>query len=293
MLNIVLLLVLGMSWGLSFTVIKKITSLPIPEFVSATLSTLIATLILFVVYGSTCKFKNIIRKDSLIFATVCGLSSFLVPLVLEFHVLDVVNAMLASVIVSSAPLFAILFLSVKSRALPSKSMFTAILLGLLACVIAVKSQGEFSSSGLTMLTAVLLIMIPASYGFYHFYVEDKWPDALQAKELALAELICCSLICLVIFPTQYTEGLNYDKEWLLLSVVLGGMVALEAVLYFVIQERKGALFCSFADYIATITGVLSGVYLLDEGASNLIWTAVALVLVSTWISNTEESQTRE
>lgn len=288
MLNIMLLLILGVSWGLSFTVIKKLTAFPVAELISVALSTIIAATILLIVYGPKSKAKNIFRKDCLIFASVCGLSSFLVPLILEFYVLESVNAMLASVIVSSAPIFAILLFSFKGRTLPNKLTLAAIALGLLACVTAVRSQGDFSAAGLTLTTLALLIMIPASYGFYHFYVETKWPDNLGAKELALAELICCSAVCFALLPFQSFEAKQLETDWALLCLLLGGMVALEAVLYFIIQERKGAVFCSFADYIATIAGVLSGAFILGENATLLIWPAVALVLISTWISNIAE-----
>jgi drug/metabolite transporter (DMT)-like permease len=286
MINIALLLVLGISWGLSFTVIKKLTTFPVPELVSVTLSTIIAATLLLIAYGPKSKFRNIFRKDCLAFAGVCGLSSFLLPLILEFHVLETVNASLASVIVSSAPIFAVLLFSFKSRALPNKLTFAAIALGLLACVLAIRSQGTFSGAGLTPTTILLLIMIPASYGFYHFYVETKWPDSLDAKELALAELMCCSLVCLALLPFQAINLNPINSDWALLCLLLGAMVSLEAVLYFTIQDKKGAVFCSFADYIATIAGVLSGAYILGETASLLIWPALALVLASTWISNT-------
>ena len=100
-----------------------------------------------------------------------------------------------------------------------------------------------------------LLAIPVSYGFYHYYVDVKWPADLRPNELAIGELFCCTTICAVLVLVKAFDLDFIGFLWVLMVLILGGMAAIEAILYFKIQARKGAIFCSFADYIATITGV--------------------------------------
>jgi len=57
------------------------------------------------------------------------------------------------------------------------------------------------------------------------------------------------------------------------------------LLYFNLQAKKGAIFCSFSDYIATITGVILGAVLFDESTSALVILALALVILAAWFAN--------
>jgi drug/metabolite transporter (DMT)-like permease len=119
-------------------------------------------------------------------------------------------------------------------------------------------------------------------------VEIKWPKYLTVKELAVSELIVCSIACLILLPFEKIEVENVNIEWASLCLLLGIMVSIEAVLFFEIQSKRGALFCSVADYIATISGVLFGVILFSETANILMLLSILMVLVSTMIVNQSE-----
>ncbi len=293
MKDIVTLIILGISFGFTFSIVKVLAGYPDSEMLAIGISTFTALLLIAVFKKKSIRMKSLLTKNMLWFCTVCGVSSFLIPLTMEFIVLETLDVGLVAVVGSTAPIFGVMFFLITGKDTVNLKLILSVLIGLLGCLLALYSNGIFDSiingtgaaDNKIMAYLPMLVAIPMSYGFYHFYVDVKWPLGIRPSELAVGELFICTTACVAIV---WWHGVNFEKldsTWYFLALMLGCLASLEAILYFNIQEKKGAVFCSFAEYIATIMGVLLGVLLFDETTSLLIILAVILVITSAWVAN--------
>jgi len=293
MKDIFTLSILGISFGFSFSVIKVLAGYPDIEMMAICGSTLVALILISTFKRKDIRVKKLLTKNKAKFFLVCGVSSFLFPLSLEFMVLETLDIGLVSIVVSTAPIFGVMFFLMSGAQRVNPRVVISVLIGLLACLLALYSKGALTSIFSDSVTSgddfsvslPLLVAIPVSYGFYHFYVDVKWPKGLQPNELAVGELFICSLLSLVVVMLHGFNLEPVDLTWVMMTGLLGCLTAIEALLYFNLQAKKGAIFCSFSDYIATITGVILGAVLFDESTSALVILALALVILAAWFAN--------
>lgn len=291
MKDIFLLFLLGTSWGLSFSVLKVLTDYEHTDILIVMISMFFAFLALVSVQFKHIRLTALKQKSVVSFAVVCSLSAFVLPLILELHVLSFFDLSLVSVVVSTAPIFAVIFFWLSGSDRLNIKLVLAVILGLFACLLALYSKGAFEDEHfkIQQLDALLwLLLIPACYGFYHYFVEVRWPHGLRPSELASMELLACSLLCIPVLAVVDTQIINIDLNWWMWVLALGFMTALEAVLYFKVQANRGAVFCSIADYIATISGVLAGAIFFLEQTSWIIVVSIVLVISASWLCHRDE-----
>ncbi len=293
MKDIITLIILGISFGFTYAIVKVLAGYPDTEMLTIGVSTFVALILIASSKKKSIRMKSLLTKNMLWFCTICGLSSFLIPFTMEFMVLETLDLGLVAIVVSTSPIFGVIFFLVTGKDTVNLKLALSVLIGLLGCALALYSNGILDSlfdGSATIDENVLeylpmLVAIPISYGFYHYYVDVNWPLGIRPSELAAGELFICSMVCCVLVLWHGIDFDVLDTKWVFLVLMLGCLTSLEAILYFNLQEKKGAVFCSFSEYIATIMGVLLGVILFGEVTSVLVILAVILVITSAWVAN--------
>ena len=293
----VLVLLLGIVWGLSISLIKIASEANIPFL-----------LIMLVVSGCALVLqwsiawwqKSLPRwnRESLIFYMVCSVTSILVPHLVELWVAKHITAAMLSLVITTTPIFTLVFAYFGQGAQPNGRSLFGIALGCAAVLILIVpgiftgQAGAVIELNLYLLAALL---VPAFYGGYHNYVDQHWPKTMTpiqagSGEMAIGLIIIMSLLAGQLLwqgdvAWQAIAAVKQDQWGLIFA--MGILSTSGAILYFTVQYLAGAVFTSQSNYVTTVAGVLWGVVIFAESLNVWIGLSIVALLVANRFIDTD------
>ena len=276
---LIVLLFMGVLWGLQFTVLKLAV-----ERGRAELNVLMMALVLIsVVYAFLVALRGRgfrLTRPRLEFFVVIGILGYLLPMGATLYAAPYVAAGILTLLASLAPVvtFAVALLL---RTEPvSKARIGAMLLGCVSVVLVLAPEAELPGHGALGWMALALI-IPFCYGVESLYVAARWPEGLGVLEVGLGEALAASLLTLPFF-LLFGEPFTFGAESLVADLAVGVFVlcgVLEIVMYFWLVRTTGGVLVSFGTFVALFAGIVWGMIIFSETHGAPVWVAV-LVLVA-------------
>jgi drug/metabolite transporter (DMT)-like permease len=278
-----LLLVLGASWGLQFTLLKICVDARLGELgILAGSMVLLAALYALLL---TCRrdwFRPTWRHVR--FFLVSATLGFVLPLGCIILAARDLPAGLIVLHESLTPVFIVLLaLAVRSEAV-SRRRLVAVAVGMSGVLLVLWPEviglGGSPAQGL-----LFALLIPIAYGADAIYVAARWPDDLSCVQVVAGEMIAAAVLSLPLFlmsgePLSFATGSAVGRSALLIFVLVS---FIEIYLYFHLLRSAGALFISIGSFIALFAGILWGIVLNGESHPTSVWLAVALVVVALYL----------
>jgi drug/metabolite transporter (DMT)-like permease len=278
-----LLLVLGASWGLQFTLLKICVDARLgePGILAGSMALLAGLYALLL----TCRrdwFRPTWRHVR--FFLISAMLGFVLPL---GCVILAARDLPAGVIVlheSLTPVFIVLLaLAVRSEVVSPRKL-AAVAVGMSGVFLVLWPQviglGGSPTGGL-----LFAILIPVAYGADAIYVAARWPDDLSCVQVVAGEMIAAAFLSLPLFlvsgePLSFATASTTGQSALLIFVLVSFV---EIYLYFHLLRKAGALFISVGSFIALFAGILWGMVLNGESHPTSVWLAVALVVLALYL----------
>jgi drug/metabolite transporter (DMT)-like permease len=277
-INFLLLILMGTTWGLHFTLIKQITNAGVPGHLIL-LPTLAGVAIVFLILMFITKSPRSIDRTCWVFLLICSVLGYAFPIWLELVVANHIDATLITLIVTSTPVFCIMFGFLFRLAKITIYQLAAVILGITATIMLLipNSALPISSSRLWL---AIGIGIPISYAFYNLYVPAAWPKNLSLFTMAAYESILASILALPLFFSGITSGIHQFALHgnILISLVI--VTAIEVWSFFELVRRAGAIYVSFASFAALISGIGWSALLLNEQITLWMSMSIAAILIS-------------
>ncbi len=289
MLPIVLLLILGISWGLRVSLLKILAQSGMP-FVHVLFFTTIGVAALLVLIGVLLRRRLPINRRFLPFFLLCGVLGYIVPFLLQLVAAERVPAGTLALIFSTLPIFA-LFIALLTRSdAVSRAGYASIALGAAAVTVllgpAAYDQGVGDVAGV-----LITLCVPITFGLYYNAISKYWPANLDSFQVATGEVIAAIILMLPLLLWQDANVLGQSPsfgatEWALVLLIL--FWTMDTYLYFEIVRLRGPIFTSQGNYIMLFSGVMWGYLLFDERPTTTFWISLAMVtlalLLLTWES---------
>ena len=278
-----LLLVLGASWGLQFTLLKICVDARLGEFgILASSMVLLAALYALLLTCRRAWFRASWRHVR--FFLVSATLGFVLPLGCVILAARDLPAGLIVLHESLTPVFIVLLaLAVRSEAVSARKLL-AVALGMSGVLLVLWPQviglGGSPAQGL-----LFALLIPIAYGADAIYVATRWPDDLSCVQVVAGEMIAAALLSLPLFlvsgePLSFATASTAGQSALLIFVLVSFV---EIYLYFHLLREAGAVFISVGSFIALFAGILWGIVLNGESHPASVWLAVALVVVALYL----------
>jgi len=278
-----LLVVLGASWGLQFTLLKISVDARLGELgILAGSMILLAAIYALLLTWRRDWFRPTWRHAQ--FFLVSATLGFVLPLGCVILAARHLPAGLIVLHEALTPIFiVILALAIRSETVAPRRL-AAIALG--ACGVLLVLWPELIGFGGDRLDSLLLaLLIPLAYGTDAIYVAARWPDGLSCIQVVAAEMIAAALLSLPLFLLSgeplVSPGTSALGGATLLIFVLVTFV--ETYLYFHLLRHAGAVFISIGSFIALFAGILWGIALNGESHPASVWMAVALVVAALYL----------
>ena len=276
---LLVLLLMGITWGLQFAVLKLAV-----ERGRAELNVLMMALILIsVVYAVLVALRGRAfrpTREQAVFFVNIGLMGYIAPMGATLYAAPYVPAGIITLLASLAPMvtFAVA-LGLRTEAV-SKARIGAMLLGCASVVLVLAPQTELPGHGALAWMALVLV-VPLCYGVESIYVAARWPEGLGVLEVGLGEAAAAALLTVPLFllfgePASFGFEASVADLAILVFVLCG---VFEVLMYFWLVRVTGGVLVSFGTFISLFAGLVWGMIIFSEAHDASVWLAV-LVLVA-------------
>jgi drug/metabolite transporter (DMT)-like permease len=277
-LPFLLLLILGVSWGVHFPVLRFAAETGLPH------SGIAAAIITGVALSLTaiCAIRGRLPPfgaRQIQFYGVCAVLGYVIPYLLALFAAGRIDSGMLTLIGALSPVMTLGLAALLRIERVTVLRLFGIALGLASVVVLAAPQAEaLGTSGL--LAMAVALGVPASYSSYHIFVLKRWPGGLDSFQLACGEAVVAICMLLPLYGLTGDAGLLSDGwtagHWAMLFLVL--LVTMDCYLYFEIVRLAGPVYVSQANFITIVAGVLWGMALHGERPSPWVWLSAALLL---------------
>lgn len=278
--SLIILLAMGLIWGLQVTMLKLSLSTGYSELqlILITLA-LVATTYFGVLLVRRGLFRFTLPR--LKFFLITALLGYLVPMTAILHASHVLAAGMLALIISTAPLFTFAAAFLGRTEAISRLRISAMMLGLVATTLVLWPEIEGPGIGAAG-WLLLALVIPLCYGIESVYIDVRWPEGLDVFQIGFGEVLVAAVLVLPLLAWQ-GEPLVFDWSWdaghaAILVYAFTGIS--EVVMYFHLIRTTGGVLVAFATPVALFGGIGWGMVVFGESHSWWIWVAVLLLFLS-------------
>ncbi|MEM6467115.1 MAG: DMT family transporter [Pseudomonadota bacterium] len=281
---IFLLMVLGIGWGLHFSLIKIAAESGLP-FTGITALTTMGILIFML---SVCAFRRrwpALRPGALRFYLICAVLGYIVAFFVELEVSQHIAAGELTLIVATTPVWTFLITRLMRRKPVALRQIAGLSLGLGAVSVLIFPQLTLESGSTTFWLA-LAFLVPLTYASYHNVVEAAWPEGMDSWQVACGETIAATLLLTPLFLT-FGDGVGAYLDWTSGSwtiPVMAFMALWEIYLYFEVVRLSSAIVVSQANYVTIISGLIWGALIFGEVISGLVVACAVLTIAALFLT---------
>jgi drug/metabolite transporter (DMT)-like permease len=275
-----LLLILGLIWGLQFAMLKLAVESGFAELHVLTL----ALVLLSVIYAGILVVRRALfslNRERLIFFTIVATIGYIVPMGATLYAAPYVPAGVLVLIASMAPMFTFAIAIGLCTEHVSKLKIGAMILGTVSATLVLAPEAELPNHG-ALVWMLLAMLIPFCYGIESVYVAAKWPAGLDVAQVGFGEAFGAAVLMiplLFIFGEPSSFSITWSLAELAIVVfVLGGVF--DVLIYFYLVKTTGGVLVSFGTFIALFAGIGWGVIIFSETHGTNVWWAVAILVVA-------------
>lgn len=279
-----LLLIMGITWGLQFAMLKLAAGGGHSEYAVLT----VALMLLSIIFAAILTIRRELyglNRERIVFLLVTALLGYIVPLSAALYAVPHISAGLLTLIVSLTPVIAVMVALATRAEAVSPARTVAVLLGLLAVGLVLWPELSGSDFGISGWIALALI-VPLSYGVEAIYIAANWPKGLTALQAAGGETLLAT--ALMIPFLLIVEGVPpLPTVWTSAELGVGVFVVsgvIEVLLFFYLIQKAGGVFTSLGSFITLFAGIGWGMLLFGESHSGTVWLAVAVLVAALILS---------
>jgi drug/metabolite transporter (DMT)-like permease len=279
---ILLLVFLGSSWGLYFSMLK----IAVLSGISYTGILILATV--GVALGMSAiaiarRRKPEFKPRHHLFYLVCALTGYLIPMVVELFVIEHMPASLLTLIVSIVPLATLLLAWLMKTDIINLPRVAGILVGAIAIFAILLPDAHFGAA-VAWRWLLLALIVPVCYAIHHNFTARCWPDGSDSYQVACGEALYAAGL-LIIFANfnwqwQDVESWNRGHSAILFMALIS---LIDIYIYFELIRIKGPIYTSHANYIMVVSGVIWGMLIFAERPSSMMWFSAVLLLASLYL----------
>jgi len=277
--SIVVLITLGLIWGLSMPLSKIAVSTG-----HRPLGLIFWQLVVLVAVLSVISLVRnvwpVLNRHTLVYFLLVALLGAIIPNSVSYMTLAHLPAGVQGIVIASVPIFSLgIALGLRIEA-PTRRRIVGVICGAGAVVLLVGPQSSLPEPGQALFVLFALVA-PFCYGAEGNYIAARAPRGMDA----ITTLLCASAIgCVIAGPLAALTGSWVDvfkpwqrAEWALLAASLCHVAAYTGYVWLV--GVAGAVFASQVAYVVTVAAVFMSALILSETYSGWVWAALVLMVV--------------
>jgi len=286
----VLLLVMGVMWGLTFSLAKIAADgggHPLGINYWESLIGAVFLIVLIVASGN----KLPLRRENIVLYLACGMLGSVIPGTLYFYAIAHVSPGVLSITVATVPLLtfvAAVFFGIEKIQV---GRVLGVVFGVLSIILLVGPESSLPDR--SAVPWVLAALVAAfCYAGENMVVAIQAPSGANALTVTCGIFIAASLIMTpAVFATDTFVPLIWPwgpVEWAIVGMAITSVIAYCLFIYLIVHA--GPVFASQTAYVVTISGVFWGVIIFDEQHSAWIWASLVVMMVALTLVTPRKSE---
>ena len=279
---IFLLVFLGSSWGLYFSMLK-IAVLSGISYTGILILATVGVALGMSVIAILRRRKPEFRSRHHLFYLVCALSGYLLPMIAELFVIKHMPAGVLTLIVSIAPLATLLLAWLMKTDNINLSKVAGIFVGAIAIFAVLLPDAHFGAE-IEWRWLLLALIVPVCYAVHHNFTARCWPAGSDSYQVACGEALYAAALLLIFasFNWQWQDVATWNQGHS--AILFMALISLiDIYIYFELIRIKGPIYTSHANYIMVVSGVIWGMIIFAERPTSMMWFSAALLIVSLYL----------
>ncbi|WP_420346058.1 DMT family transporter [Pelagibius sp.] len=275
-----MVILLGLVWGLNFSLMKFAAQSGLPFALLAAL-VILGNLLIFAACCLLVVGRIRVAATSWWFFAGCGLLGYLLPFFMELFAAPRIGAGTLALVVALAPIMTLLAAGATRIEQITWTKALGIGAGFLS-VVPLMLQDVSALEDVFGIGLAVGLAVPLVYALYHTLIARFWPPGLESFEVAFGETFAAVVLMVPVYLLWAEPGpppsFSISLYWIVGALLV--FSALEVWLYFRIMRLGGPVYVSQSGYVAVIAGVVWGALFFDERVTAWIAASMALVLLA-------------
>ena len=276
-----LLLVIALTWGSSFMLIKKSLVVFSPYEIGAI--RVVGSGLLLAFIGIPALFK--MSKKTILWVTIAGFFGNFLPMYLFPIAQTQVSSSLAGILDSLVPIFVMIFSFLLFGINSKKTQMLGAVIGFLGAA-SIIYFSEANAEDSNFWYVMLVVLAGASYGVNAVVIKERIPNLNAIKLTAAVYSIWAIPSLVILYFTGFVQNFEMKPEfteplsYLAFLTVFGTAIAM--LLYFKLIQDTSAVFASTVSYLLPIVAVIWGIL---DGEKFTFWYVFggALILIGIYL----------
>ncbi|HIG14164.1 MAG TPA: DMT family transporter [Gammaproteobacteria bacterium] len=287
--SLLILLFLGIVWGLSFSLARMATESGIHPVMINYWSCLIGASLL----SPYCLFtKQIppITRSLVGFYLICALLGSVIPGTLYFYAAAHVSAGVLSITIATVPLLTFIAAAIFRIEKLSYKRILGILCGISSISLLVLPESSLPDPKAAP-WVIMMVLAAACYAAEGLVIATRAPPRVNVFVVVTAMLITAVIVMTpIVWLTGTFEVMPWPfsrSSWAILGMSVIMATAYGAFYYLIVLA--GPVYASQTAYLITLSGVLWGILIYDETHSAWIWVSLAVMMIALTLVKPQEA----
>ena len=278
--SLLILLFLGIVWGLSFSLARMATESGIHPVMINYWSCLISATLL----SAYCAFTKTIppiTRSLLGFYFICAVLGSVIPGTLYFYAAAHVSAGVLSITIATVPLLTFIAAAVFRIEAVSYKRILGILCGISSIGLLVVPDSSLPNPNAAP-WVIMMVLAAACYAAEGLVIATRAPPKVNVFVVVTAVLITAVII---MTPIVWLTGTFELMPWPF-SRSVGAILGMSVIMatayggFYYLIVLAGPVYASQTAYLITLSGVLWGILIFDETHSAWIWASLAVMMIA-------------
>tara|TARA_Y100001934_G_scaffold90393_1_gene111921 strand:- start:16 stop:954 length:939 start_codon:yes stop_codon:yes gene_type:complete len=286
-----ILLLLGVFWGLSFSLARMSTETGLHPLTINYWTCLISAVML-IAYCIIGRQPLPLQRNFIFLYFICGILGSVIPGTLYFYAASHVSAGVLSITIASIPLTTFVGAAIFKIEKASMLRVVGVLFGILSIVLLVLPDTSMPDPS-AALWVLIMVVAATCYAIENLVIATRMPPSANVFVVVTGMLVAATIMLTpVLWITDTFASMPWPLDrsgWAI--VLMAGITATAYGGFYYLVVRAGPVFASQTAYIVTLAGVLWGMIIYRETHSAWVWASLAVMIIALSLVRPRETPT--
>ena len=278
--DFIVLLLLGVFWGLSFSLARMSTETGLHPL-AINYWTCLISVVMLILYCLIGRQPLPLQKNFILLYIVCGILGSVVPGTLYFYAASHVSAGVLSITIATVPLATFVGAAIFKIEKASLLRVVGVLFGIGSIALLVLPDTSMPDPS-AALWVLVMVIAAGCYAIENLVIAARMPPSVNVFVVVTGMLIAATIMLTpILWITDTFAWMPWPLDrsgWAI--VLMAGITATAYGGFYYLVVRAGPVFASQTAYVVTLAGVLWGMLIYGEAHSTWVWASLVVMIIA-------------
>jgi drug/metabolite transporter (DMT)-like permease len=278
--DFIVLLLLGVFWGLSFSLARMSTETGLHPL-AINYWTCLISVVMLILYCLIGRQPLPLQKNFILLYIVCGILGSVIPGTLYFYAASHVSAGVLSITIATVPLATFVGAAIFKIEKASLLRVVGVLFGIGSIALLVLPETGMPDPS-AALWVLIMVVAATCYAIENLVIAARMPPNVNVFVVVTGMLIAATIMLTpILWITDTFAWMPWPLDrsgWAI--VLMAGITATAYGGFYYLVVRAGPVFASQTAYVVTLAGVLWGMLIYGEVHSTWVWASLVVMIIA-------------